>query len=102
MANATFEFIRPFIGGGLGDSKIGILEFTGDYVTGGVDIGMPTLTPDFMFTDSGLKATIEGGKVILSVAGGIGEDGGLGEVTEVPGGTDVSGVKVFFVIKGGI
>lgn len=157
MANATFEYIRPLAGGGLGDCKIGIIEFKGDYVTGGFNIGIGVNTPIFAAADNGFGVSFGGSKLKLTTLGGgaggsviipeqtitgitasvgdivvagadIVEDaypgetitgvsatvgdvvipsktisitGGGGAGGELAGGTDITGVKVIIVVKGG-
>jgi hypothetical protein len=35
-----YEYVKPVSGGGLGDCKVGIVELSGEYATGGIDIGI--------------------------------------------------------------
>ena len=35
-----YTVVKPISGGGLGDCKVGIVELAGDYVTGGIDVGL--------------------------------------------------------------
>jgi hypothetical protein len=63
----SFENVRPSVGGGLGDCKTGIVQFTGAYTTGGVDAGL-NQTAIFMITERGYKAyqVGESGKIAFS------------------------------------
>lgn len=63
----SYENVRPLVGGGLGDCKTGIVEFTGAYATGGVDAGL-TQTSIMMLTERGYKAyqVGESGKIAFS------------------------------------
>lgn len=83
-----YNVIKPISGGGFGDCKVGIVELTGDYATGGIDIGIKD-QPAFITADGGYVAQFAEGKVILKSDG-----------SEVSADTDVTGVKVLFIIKG--
>ena len=147
-----YEYVKPVSGGGLGDCKVGIVELSGDYETGGIDIGIKE-EPIFITASGGYQAVFASGKVKLMSAGGssggqvvipeqtvtgvaftneqaitgtvadttatiqIGDADVSGSVViptqtvevtgssqvaggEVPQDTDVTGVKILFIIKG--
>lgn len=81
-----YTIVKPISGGGLGDCKVGIVEITGEYVSGGVDIGLKE-QPIFMTADGGFNASFAEGKVVLKEGD-----------TEASG--TIEGVKVLFIIKG--
>lgn len=147
-----YTVVKPISGGGLGDCKVGIVELAGDYVTGGIDVGLKE-EPIFITATGGYQAVFASGKIKLMTAGGssggevvipeqvvtgveftneqaitgtvdsttatiaIGDADVSGSVTiptqtvsvtsassvdagEVAQDTDVTGVKVLFIIKG--
>lgn len=87
-----YTVVKPISGGGLGDCKVGIVELAGDYVTGGIDVGLKE-EPIFITATGGYQAVFASGKIKLMTAGGSSSE----EVTQD---TDVTGVKVLFIIKG--
>lgn len=70
MASATFEYVRPISGGGLGDCKIGIIEFTGDYVVGGFNVGLGGNVPLFAVANNGCGVSFANGKMKFTSPGG--------------------------------
>lgn len=84
----TYNFVKPIAGGGLGDCKVGIVEFDGTYASGGVDVGLKE-EPMFMIASGGYGASFAEGMIEITSGG-----------EEVTDGTSVAGVKVLFVIKG--
>lgn len=84
-----YEYVKPVSGGGLGDCKVGIVELSGEYATGGIDIGIKE-QPIFITATGGYQAVFGEGKIVLKTLA----DG------EIAQDTDVTGVKVLFIIKG--
>lgn len=130
MASATFEYVRPISGGGLGDCKIGIIEFTGDYVVGGFNVGLGGNVPLFAVANNGCGVSFANGKMKFTSPGGgtggsvvipaqtvTGDTASVGEITipsqtvavtgesgeggELSAGTVITGMKVMVVVKGG-
>lgn len=107
MADATFEFVKPFSGGGLGDCKIGIIKFDGGtYVADGFKLGL-TAEPLMMIAGADL---VSGGQPVFAkfspelntvklYAPGV--EGGAGALAELTGASKVEGT-LMIVVKGAL
>lgn len=87
-----YEFIKPIAGGGLGDCKIGIVEFSGEYTSGGIDIGLKS-EPMFMVANMNL-AVFDSSTNKIKILSAVGD--------EYADGDQMDGQKVLFVYKGSI